>query len=150
MRALAIALRAAGWALLGALALAGLAVSALAGLAASSWGRPLVAGAAIHIVDRALAGQFELGGIAVLPNGGVDLRELRILDPDGHLVLEVDHARVFADVTGLGRGRIGVSVDLAGPAVMIEEEEGGGISLARAFAPANPGPPRPAAPREPE
>jgi translocation and assembly module TamB len=134
------ALSSAGWALLGLLALAGVVVSGAVLFAASPWGRSVVANAVIRLVDDALAGRFELEGVVVLPNGGVGVRGLRVFDPHEHLVLAVDRARVFVDVTALRSRVLGLAVELDGPSVLVEEEEGGGISLARAFAAARPGP----------
>jgi translocation and assembly module TamB len=135
------ALSALAWGLLGLLALAGVALSTVAILASSELGRPLVARVLVRFADEAVAGRLELAGIEVLSNGGLAIRGLRAFDPDGHLVLEVDRAQVFAEVTHLRNRSIGVTVDLTGPTVLVEEEPGGGVSLARAFAPAHPRPP---------
>jgi translocation and assembly module TamB len=153
VRVLAAALRFAGFALLGLAAIAGVLVSAVTLFATSSPGRRIVAREVIRLLDGALAGSFELAEIAVRPSG-VEIRGLRVLDPDGHLVLAVDRASVSIDQLELRGRTVGVSAALDGPAVLLEEEEGGGLSLARAFAPAHPAPPRakppsPAKPREP-
>lgn len=143
MRLLRAALGWAGYAILGVLALAGLALSFGGLLAMSPRTRPFIASTLIHFADEALAGSLALDGIAVLPAGGVELRGLRVTDPDGHLVLEVGRARVFADLTRLRSRVIGLTLDAENASVLIEEERGGGVSLARAFAPSHPSPPRP-------
>lgn len=142
MRALRALLAGVGWALLGLAALAGLALSAAVLLASTQLARPFVASTLIRIADDALAGQFELEGVGVLPGGAIELRGLRVIDPDGHLVLAVDRARVLADVTRLRNRSIGLTVELEGASVLVEEERDGGISLARAFAPSRPSEPR--------
>ncbi|WP_242346960.1 translocation/assembly module TamB domain-containing protein [Anaeromyxobacter terrae] len=146
MRALATALRLAGLGLLVLAATVGVLLSAITLFATSSFGRPIVARTLIGLVDDALAGRFELAALVVRADGAVEIRGLRVLDPDGHLVLAVDRARVAVDVTQLRRGSVGLAVELDGPSVLLEQEEDGGLSLARAFAPAHPGPPRPAEP----
>jgi translocation and assembly module TamB len=129
-----------GWAVLGVAAALGVALSALVLVASSEAGRPLVASRLVELADTQLAGSLALDGIAVLPRGGIEIRGLRVFDPDGHLVLAVDRARVFADATRLRNRSIGLTVELSGPSVLLEEEPDGGISLARAFAPAHPSP----------
>lgn len=115
-----------------------MATSALVALAASSAGRPLVAGALVRQVDAALAGRLELEAVEVLPQGGIELRGLRVFDPDEHLVLQVSRARLFADLTRLSREEVGVVLELDGPSILLESEADGGVSLARAFSPAEP------------
>jgi translocation and assembly module TamB len=138
VRELASAARLVGFGLLALAALVGTLLSAAVLFAFSPLGRSTVASAVVRIVDDALAGTLELEGIAVLPDGRVEIRGLRVFDPDGHLVLAVDRARVRADVTRLGSRVIGLGVELDGPSVLLEEEQGG-VSLARAFASARPG-----------
>ena len=96
MARLRAALGGVGYALLGLLALAGLALSLAGLLAGFERTRHLVAARLIRFADDALAGSFALEGLRVLPAGGVELRGLRVTDPDGHLVLQVGRARVFA------------------------------------------------------
>jgi translocation and assembly module TamB len=129
----------AGWLLLGAVAAAGLALSAVALLAALPFTRPIVASVVIRVVDEAIAGRVELQGISVLPHGGMEVRGVEVYDPDGHLVLQVGRALVFMDVTALRSRIIGLSAELESPTVLLEEEPGGGVSIARAFAPAGGG-----------
>jgi len=138
LRATLAALRALGWALLGLAALAGLLLSAAALFATSPWGRPVVASAVVRRLDAALAGRLELEGVAVLPQGGVELRGVRVFDPEDRLVLAVDRARVFAEVMRLRSGELGLVAELEGPSVLLDEDEDGGLSLVRAFAPARP------------
>ncbi len=145
-RVLARLAGAAGWALLAALAALGVAISLVVALAASPVGRPLVAGLVVGQVDAALAGKLELEAVEVLPRGGVELRGLRVFDPEGLLVLQVTRVRLFADLTRLSRQELGVVLELDGPSVLLESDADGGVSLARAFAPAHPSPPAAAGP----
>jgi translocation and assembly module TamB len=128
--------RAAGWIALSAAAAAGLLLALVALLAVLPYSRPFVASRVVRLLDEAIAGRLELEGIEVLARGGIEVRGLEVFDPDGHLVLSVERARVFADVTALRSRAIGFTVELDGPSVLLEEEAGGGVSLARAFAPA--------------
>ncbi|ACG71416.1 protein of unknown function DUF490 [Anaeromyxobacter sp. K] len=131
-----------GWLLLGLAAFAGVALSAAILYASWGVGRPVVANALVRIADDALAGSFQLDRITVLPQGGIELHGLRVFDPEGRLVLEVGRAAVFADLTRLRNRVIGVTAELDRPSVLVEEGEGG-LSIARAFAPSHPSPPRP-------
>jgi translocation and assembly module TamB len=134
------ALRVLGWLGLGAVALAGVLVSALLAFAMVPGGRAIVARQAISVLDDALAGRFELSGVAVLPDGGVEIAGLYVFDPDEHLVLAVDRARVAVDLTRVAVREVGLSVELTAPSFLLEEEADGALSLARAFAPARPRP----------
>ncbi len=124
-----------GWAALALAAAAGLALSAIALLAAAPMTRPFIASRVVAFLDDAIAGSLVLEGVEVLARGGIELRGVEVYDPDGHLVLSAGRARVFADLTGLRARAVGVSVELESPSVLLEEERGGGLSIARAFAP---------------
>jgi translocation and assembly module TamB len=127
-----------GLTLLGAAALAGVTLSGASLWASTPAGRERVAALAVGLIDRELAGRLELAGVEVLQSGGVEIRGLRVFDPDERLVLQVDRARVEADVTRL-RGRVvALSVELDAPSILVEEEADGGISLLRALAPTTP------------
>jgi translocation and assembly module TamB len=136
MRLLGAAVRWLAWGLLGLAALTGVAISIAQLLAVSDVTRPLIARILVREVDAALPGHLELGGLAVLPNGGVELRELKVFDPDGELVLAVDRVRVYADVRRLRSRVIGLDAEIDGPSVLLRDEPGGGLSLVRAFVPA--------------
>lgn len=138
-----------GWAALGFVAAVGLALSALALLAALPATRPVIASRVVKILDDAIAGSLVLEGVEVLARGGIELRGLEVYDPDGHLVLSAGRARVFTDITGLRTRSVGVSLELEAPSVLLEEEAGGGVSLARAFATSRPGAPSRARGEEP-
>ncbi|HEY6006252.1 MAG TPA: translocation/assembly module TamB domain-containing protein [Anaeromyxobacter sp.] len=124
-----------GWAVLAAFAAVGLALAALAALAEVPLTRPLVASRVVRFLDEAIAGSLVLKGVSVLPQGGIELRGLEVYDPHGHLVLYAGRARFFVDVTALRNRTVGVTVELESPSVMLEEEQGGGFSIARAFEP---------------
>ena len=119
MRAMAAALRVAGWGLLGLVALVGVLLSAVTLFATSPEGGPIVAREVIRLVDDALAGRFELAGLAVHAGGTVEVRGLRGFDPDGHLDLAVDRARVALAVTQLRSRTVGAAIALDGPSVLL-------------------------------
>jgi translocation and assembly module TamB len=140
VRALRRALAWLGWTALTLAAAVGLALSAIAFLAAAPMTRPLVASRVVALLDEGIAGSLVLEGVEVLARGGMELRGLEVYDPHGHLVLSAGRARVFTDITGLRRRVVGLSVEIESPSVLLEEEPGGGVSIARAFAPARPAP----------
>jgi translocation and assembly module TamB len=123
------------WAALAGVAAVGIVLAALAALAEMPLTRPLVASRVVRFLDEAIAGSLVLKGVSVLPRGGIELRGLEVYDPHGHLVLYAGRARFFVDVTALRSRTLGVTVELESPSVMLEEEQGGGFSIARAFEP---------------
>ena len=141
VRALRVGLVAIGWGLLGTMALVGVALSALVLYAGSATGRRVVASALIQLADAKVAGSLKLGGVDLQPGGAIAIRDFEAYDPDGHLVLQVDRLVVSADVTRLRNKVVGLDVELDGAAVLVDEDEEGKLSLARAFAPAHPAPP---------
>jgi translocation and assembly module TamB len=130
-------------------AAAGVVLSALALLAALPATRPVVAARVVGLIDEAIAGSLVLEGVEVLARGGIELRGLEVYDPHGHLVLSAGRARVFTDITGLRTRSVGLSVELESPSVLLEEEPGGGVSIARAFASPRKGAPSPPQGEEP-
>ncbi|MFO0582115.1 MAG: translocation/assembly module TamB domain-containing protein [Anaeromyxobacter sp.] len=141
MRALRLTLAIMGWTLAGAAALAGVAISAAVLWARTPAGREMVAAQVIGLLDRQLAGRFTLGSVGVLPGGEVELKGLKVYDPEEHLVLEVGRASVGADVTRLRARVIAVTLEFDGVKVLLDEDEDGSLSLVRAFAPTEPSPP---------
>src|SRR5512138_362213 len=140
------ALRWVGWALLWIAAGVGVAISSAALFAALPMTRPLAAAALVRWADEAVAGKVTLEGIAVLPHGGIELRGLRVTDPEGGVVLRVERARVFADAFGVAEREVGLSAELDGvEADAARRLEDGTLALASAFAPSRPA--RPGAPR---
>ncbi|HYD41783.1 MAG TPA: translocation/assembly module TamB domain-containing protein [Anaeromyxobacter sp.] len=142
MRALGTSIRLLGWALLGLLALTGVALSGVVLWASSSLGRPVVAAKLVQLADDRVAGRLELGAIELLPGGTIAVRDFAAFDPDNRLVLQVDRLLVSADLTRLRSRVVGFSVTLEGAAVLVDEDEDGRLSIARAFAPARPRPDR--------
>jgi len=138
MKALRLTLAVMGYTLLAIAAIAGVTTSALVLWARTPGGRQLVASQVVGLIDRQLAGRFELGGIAVLAGGEVEITGLKVFDPVDRLVLAVDRAAVSADVTRLRSRVLTVSVELDGPAVLVDEDEDGGLSLVQAFEPTEP------------
>jgi translocation and assembly module TamB len=137
---------AAGWALLAALALIGVGLSALVGLTASPAGQAAVAGQLTRQLDALVAGRLTLEAVEVLPDGGLALRGLRLHDPDGHLVLAAPRARISVQLARLPRRELSVAVGLDSPSLLLATEPDGGLSLARALAPAHPAPAAPGGP----
>ena len=138
-----------GWAVLGALAAAGLALAALTAYAGLSPSGSVVSSLVTREVGALLAGRLTIQGLALLSRGGIEVRGLELRDPDGHVVLAAPRARVFADVTGLARGWLGLVVEVDSPSVLLATEADGGLSIARAFAsprPAREGAAAPSAP----
>jgi translocation and assembly module TamB len=132
-----------GWIALGALAALGLLLASLALVAELPFTRPFIASRLVRFLDEAIEGSVTLKGISVLPRGGIELRGLEVYDPRGHLVLYAGRARFFVDITGLDRRTVGLTAELESPSVMLEQEPGGGFSIARAFAPTGGGAERP-------
>ena len=135
MRVLRRALAGIAWSLLAAVAFAGVALSAAALFALVPGGRRIVASIAVGKIDDALAGTLKLEAVQVLPHGGVLVKGLQVFDPDGHRVLAVRSASVFADLTGLTRREIGIRIELDGPEVALVRDADGTLALARALAP---------------
>lgn len=135
-----------GSTVLGLLAAAGVALALLAAVAELPFTRPFVASRIVRFLDDAIAGTVALKGISVLPRGGIELRGLEVYDPHGHLVLSAGRARFFLDVTALRARAVGLTAELEAPSVLLEEEPGGGFSIARAFEPAAVREVRPGAP----
>ncbi|BDG05620.1 translocation/assembly module TamB domain-containing protein [Anaeromyxobacter oryzae] len=129
---------AAGWTLLGALALLGVSLSALAGFSCSPPGRAWVAELLTRELHGLIAGRLTVDGVEVLPGGGLEVRRLQLRDPDGRLVLGVARAQIFADLTRLAQQEVGVAVQVDGPSILLVPSPDGDPSLARAVAPAHP------------
>jgi translocation and assembly module TamB len=110
-------------------------------LVSTDVGRELLVPRIVQAADDALAGRIELRSFHLLASGGVELVGLRVLDPEGEVVLAVERASVYADVSRLRSRVLGARVLLERPGVVLRREEDGGLSIARAFEPASPGPP---------
>ncbi len=143
MRVLRAILSAVGWGILGVLALVGVTLSGLVAFASLPVGRPLVASTIIRFASAELAGSLRLGGVQVRPGGAIAIQGFEAFDPEGELVLQVDHAVVSADLTRLRNKSVGLTVELDGAAILVDEDKEGRLSLARTFAPAHPAPARP-------
>ncbi len=142
MRPLRVGLAVVGWGILGFLALVGVTLSALVAYATTPTGRRVAAAKVIQYADAQVAGSLQLGGVELRPGGAIAIRDFEAYDPDGHLVLQVDRFVVSADVTRLRNKAVGLDVELDGAAILVDENEDVKLSLARAFAPAHPSPPR--------
>lgn len=130
------ALRVAAWALLWGAAALAVSLSAAALLAVLPVTRPLAATALVRWADDAVAGRLTLDGIAVLPDGGVELRGLRAFDPEGTPVLRVERARLFLASFDVAERRLGITASLSGLEVDAARRGADGeLALARAFGP---------------
>ncbi|HEX8908116.1 MAG TPA: translocation/assembly module TamB, partial [Anaeromyxobacteraceae bacterium] len=129
-----------GYLLLGLLAAAGVILSCAFLLVSTDLGRGLVVPRLLRAVDEALAGSIALEGFHLLGEGGLELVGAKVIDPDGDVVLTVERARAYVDLGRLRSRTIGLRVELDRPEVVLKREEDGGLSLARAFAPAHPKP----------
>jgi translocation and assembly module TamB len=115
----------------------GLLLSSVTFLAVLPASRSFVAANVVRWIDDAIAGTLTLEGIAVLPQGGVELRGLRVADPEGRLVLRVDHARLFPDVARIADRELGIALELDGvDADAVLRTADGELAIAAAFAPA--------------
>ncbi len=101
-------------------------------------GRGLLLPRLLRVANDNLAGRIELERLHLLSEGGVELVGVRVIDPDQDVVLRVDGARVYVDLGRLRSKVLGVRVELDGPVAVLKREEDGGLSIARAFAPAHP------------
>ena len=138
MRRLGRLLRAAGLALLGVTAAFGVTLAAAGLLASTGPGSRWVAGRLAGALEGVVAGRFTLGGVTVEPGGDVELRELELVDPDGHRVIRVARARARLELSALARRLVGVELELDQPEVILEPGAQGRLTIADAFAPAGP------------
>ncbi len=124
--------------LLGVASLAGLALSAAFVVVSTDAGRSFLVPRLVRAADEALAGRIEIDSFRLLAEGGIGLEGLRVFDPDGHLVLSVQRALATVDLVRPRSRTIVLRLDIERPAVLLEQEEDGSLSLARAFAPSHP------------
>ena len=75
-----------GWAVLGALAAAGLALSALTAYWTLFPTGPVLRALVTREVESLLPGRVRFEGLVPLARGAVEVRGLELRDPDGHLV----------------------------------------------------------------
>jgi translocation and assembly module TamB len=136
-RAARRALAALAAALLGIAAAAGLAATAAFLFLASPQGRSLLAARVVAAIDGAIAGSIRVESVS-FGRGGVELGGVRVLDPDGEVVIAAARAHAAADLTRLRGRRVGVELELDGPEVVLATGEDGRLGIARAFAPARP------------
>ena len=122
------------------IALIGVAISAALVFVSTDIGRRTLVSRIVQAADEALAGRIELRSFHLLAGGGIELVGLRVVDPDGDVVLAVERASVYADVSRLRSKVLGARVLLERPEVVLKREEDGGLSIARAFEPAHPSP----------
>ena len=124
-------------------AAAGLLLSAAFLVLWTNLGRSFVLPRALEAANQAIAGRIEIDGFRLLPQGALDVSGVRVIDPEGELVLSVARARISLDVSQLRERILAGEVELDRPAVLLQSSEQGGLSLLRALAPAHPAPPTP-------
>jgi translocation and assembly module TamB len=117
---------------------AGVAISCGFLLISTDLGRNLLIPRLLPLVNEAIAGRVELRSFHLLPGGGLELRDARVFDPEGEVVLGVERARVYVDLTRLRSKTVGFRVELEGPDLLLQRDEQGQLSLARAFGPKHP------------
>jgi translocation and assembly module TamB len=142
------ALSLAGLGALGLAALAGLALSAAFLLATTEAGRSLLLPRLLALADRELAGHLELDGFSAGATGALEVRGLRLLDPEGRLVISLERARGQVDLSRLRSRRVSLRLEVEGVRLALAREPGGPWNLERALAPARP-PERPEPPSGP-
>ena len=124
----------------GLLGLAGVALAVLG----TSFGGERVRRVVLPRINQAIAGHLEIGRLRVHLTG-LELFDLSLSDPEGHVVAQVAHLEVAA----LARRLLSHQVELS--AVLIERpslfllQSRRGLNLTRALAPRSPAPPAPAA-----
>jgi translocation and assembly module TamB len=123
----------AGWALLGALALAGVCLSALAAWSATTPGRAGAAALLTRRLDGLLAGRLTAEELLVLPGGRVEVRGVRLTAPDGTPVVAAARARILVDLGRLARRDVTFRAELEAPSVLLQREADGRLSLLSAL-----------------
>ncbi|MFL5264936.1 MAG: translocation/assembly module TamB domain-containing protein [Anaeromyxobacteraceae bacterium] len=136
------ALASLGYAVLAVAAALGVGLSAAFLLVSTDLGRRLVVPHLVRFADDALAGRIELASFRLGTKGGLELSGVRVVDPDGEVVLSADRVRVDLDLGRLRSKEVSGSVELVNPVVALKREDDGTLSIARAFAPTHPRPKR--------
>jgi autotransporter translocation and assembly factor TamB len=92
-------------------------------------------------VNRLIRGRLEVGRLKLRPNGRVRLEHVRLLDPDGHEVLNAEAVTARVRVLPLLRHRVRLGdVEIQRPRMQVSKTAKG-TNLQDAFAPRNPSPP---------
>lgn len=138
MRALRRLLAAAGLALLAGAALLGVALSAAFLLLSTEAGRALLVPRLLAAANAEIAGRLSLEGFEVGRAGGLELRGVRLLDPGGEPVAEVDRVRGVVDLSRLRSRRVSLRLDADGPRLFLRREPDGRLNLEAALAPRRP------------
>ena len=146
MRALRRLLAAAGLALLAGAALLGVALSAAFLLVSTEAGRALLVPRLLAAANAGIAGRLSLEGFEVGRAGGVELRGVRLLDPGGEPVAEVDRIGGVVDLSRLRSRRVSLRLDADGPRLFLRRGPDGRLNLEAALAPRRPRAARPAGP----
>ncbi|HTT72401.1 MAG TPA: translocation/assembly module TamB, partial [Anaeromyxobacteraceae bacterium] len=110
-------------------------------LVSTDLGRGLLVPRLVGLANRELAGRIELKGFHLLTEGGVELVGLRVIDPEGEVVLALDRARIYADLKRIRSRSVGLRLALEGPDVLLQPDLEGRLSLVRALSPRHPSPP---------
>jgi translocation and assembly module TamB len=119
-------------------ALAGLTLSAAFLLVSTEAGRSLLVPRLVALANREIRGRIELEGFSVGATGSLELRGLRLLDPDGRPVAEVRSARGQVDLSRLRSRRVSLRLEVEGATLLLAREPGGRWNLASALEPARP------------
>ncbi|XXF77190.1 translocation/assembly module TamB domain-containing protein [Myxococcaceae bacterium GXIMD 01537] len=105
-------------------------------------GEAWLRGKALDAAREQLAGQVEAGGVS-LGLGHLTLTNLKLHDPEGALVAEVERVDAHVRLSALARGHVRIaSARVVGPRLYLVQDARG-LNLTRALAPREPSPPQP-------
>ncbi|MHB8417034.1 MAG: translocation/assembly module TamB domain-containing protein [Myxococcales bacterium] len=102
----------------------------------------------LELLDRAIAGRLDFGEAYISPGGEVEVRQARLLDAQGRLLVSAERLRARVHLLDLLRRRVSVErARLDGVVVRLAVGGPAGADIAAAFAPKRASPPgRPAPP----
>ena len=130
-----------GYVALGLFAVVGVALSGAFLAVSTDIGRGLLVPRLVGLANGFIAGHIDLKGFRLLPDGGLELIGLRVLDPEQAVVLSLDRLRVTADLTHIRSKAIGLRLALDGPSVFLVRGADETLSLERALSPRRPSKP---------
>ncbi len=109
----------------------------------SGWGSGIIH-RVLELVNADFLGRVEVGSARVFPDGTAILTNVRILDPEGRVIIEADRATAHTDLPRLIRKELHLTFASAeGVRAGFAIDEAGDVNIARAFLPRHPQPPSP-------
>ncbi|MGZ3458969.1 MAG: DUF748 domain-containing protein, partial [Archangium sp.] len=134
------------WSLLGLLGLVGVLVTGALLYATGPAGEARIRALAVKQANEQLSGRLEVGGLDLGLRSAV-LTGVKLYDPEGELVAEVDRVEARLALTPLLRKHVVLSsARVEQPHLYLHQDERG-LNLSRALAPRQPKPEQPHAPR---